>query len=214
MDDATVAEYLAARSELRHGRALPLMSAERRTALLLAESFDGTWPEQRRDAGFDFVRRQLRDAWSWEVAEQYRLPRPYRRGRALLVRPTGRCGNCGRHLRDGQVTFCSQRCRMRFKRWGPGSAVRHCQKCESALTPDYPDVYCRDCRETNVADAHTRADDVWEPRPCAVPGCDGVAEAMDARGRPPKFCVECATPAARARRRRAAKKGGPQTAAD
>jgi hypothetical protein len=205
MDDATIAEYLAARSELRHGRTLPLMSAERRAALLLAESFDGTWPTQRRDAGFDFVRRQLSEAWSYEVADAYRVPQKPRQGHALLVRPTGRCGNCRAALRDGQLTFCSQRCRMRFKRHGAGSAVRHCRGCDIAMPPENPDRYCRGCREMRAATAHVAVDDAWAPKPCAVPECENVAEAMDDRGRPPKFCVSCGTPAARARRRRAAK---------
>ncbi|GLY81577.1 hypothetical protein Airi01_098440 [Actinoallomurus iriomotensis] len=209
MTNALVAEYLAARSELRHGRELPLMTAERRAALLLAESLDGTWPTQRRDAGFAFVQRQLREAWSWEVADQYhQFPRNYRRGPALLVKPTGKCGNCGTSLRDGQVTFCSQRCRMRFKRHGPGSAVRHCRGCKQALPASWTGVYCILCCETRAADTHLAMDDVWESKPCAVPGCEGVAEAMGERGRPPKFCCDCATPAARARRRRAAKKAG------
>lgn len=206
MNDALLAEYLAARSELRHGRELPLMSAERRAALLLAESFDGTWPTQRRDAGFAFVQRQLREAWSWEVADRYRFPQKPRRGNALLVRPTGRCGNCQTELRDGQLTFCSQRCRVRFKRHGPGSAVRHCRECAIQMTPECPDAYCADCRETRAATWHVATDDAWEPKPCAVPGCENVAEAENDRGRPPKFCFECGTPAARARRRRAAAK--------
>lgn len=205
MDDKTLAEYLAARRDLRNGRPLPLMAAERRAALLLAESFDNSWPTQRRDMGLAFVRRQLRDAWSWEVADQYRLPQKPRRGPALLVRPNGKCGNCGGLLRGAQTTFCSQRCRIRFKRHGAGSAVRICRGCRAELPKSYMDVYCVDCRETRVATAHVASDDVWNPTPCAVPECDGVAEGMMS-GRPPKYCVECGTPAARQRRRRAAKK--------
>ncbi len=204
MDDTTAA-YLAAKADLRNGRPLPLMSAERRAALMLAESFEGTYPTQRRDFGITFIRRQLRDAWSWEVADQYRIPRPHRRGPAMLVRPNGKCGNCGQVLRGEQVTFCSQRCRMRFKRHGPGSAVRDCRGCKSELPASWQDAYCEDCRELRAASAHIEADDAWEPQPCAVPGCAGVAEG-DGHGRPPKFCLSCGTPAARARRRRAAKK--------
>ena len=210
MDDTTVAEYLSAKSDLRNGRPLPLMSAERRAALLFAESFAGTYPTQRRDAGITFVRRQLRDTWSWEVADQYQLPRKYRQGPALLVRPTGKCGNCQQPLRGEQTTFCSQRCRMRFKRHGPGSAVRHCRGCPAAMPSSSTDAYCEDCRETRVATAHTAADDVWEAVPCAVPGCENVAEGYG-WGRPPKYCVDCSTPAARQRRRRAAKRAAKRT---
>jgi hypothetical protein len=188
----TVSDYRLAAYAVRNGHERPdgLTDAQY-AALLLAESPDQRWRVMRGQIGHTDVRRNLREAWSWEIAEAYNGPT--RPGGAVktLFTPNGRCGYCDRRLAGGNLTFCNNDCRRYYvRRAARGGIARVCRAdgCEVELGDEYSDHYCTDCQNARHTAAMVADDARWE-RPCETDGCDGVA-VWNGKGRPPSYCVD------------------------
>lgn len=202
---ADVLRYRVAAYTARVGDAHPEnVSDGEWAALLLAESPDPQWRVMRSQVGgISGVRRALREAWSWEVADAYTGPtRPGGAVKTLLT-PNGRCGWCDRRLQGGHLTFCGTDCRRWYaRRSARDGKARVCRThgCAVEMPEDYSDAYCPACQDARAM-ARRDADDERYDRPCKTDGCENVT-AWEGVGRPPSYCVDCMDSTRRARDRK------------